>query len=106
MSDEDQVHAIGRLILERSDINRQRALLKSAIDRFSVKLGYIAHGLGTAGMSPRPKDDAEMNNTLSTIDELISNGNLEKLKALVAEYLSHGEKLVSIEQTLKEAGVE
>jgi uncharacterized protein YydD (DUF2326 family) len=104
MSNEEQFSTVGRLIFERAEANKQRALLKSEIDSFSVKLSSLRPG--SAGMSPRAEDEKEMERVLESLEVLIARGGLEKLKVLISEYLSLGNQLSRIQKTLKDAGAE
>jgi hypothetical protein len=97
---------IGRLVLERSEAKKKRALIKSEIDRFSLKFSNVTASSGTQGMPPKPEDSAEMRRALQHVDELLQVGGLDKLKELMSEYVSLGDRISEIGQTLRNAGAE
>lgn len=98
MSTEEQDAAIGRLVRERAEANRQRALLEQEIKKYPDKLNELAGHLNRTDASDR------VEKALGVIVGLTSAGGLDRLNTLVAEYQSHTRRVEEIGQTLRNAG--
>jgi hypothetical protein len=99
MSNEQQQAIIGRLVIERSDAQKQGALLWSEIQRMGVLMGNISGNFSLRNSNP------DMDFALSKIDEISKRGGLEKLRDQIIERKALETRIAEITATLKDAGV-
>ena len=100
MSTDEQVAAIGRLILERTDANRQRALLADEIKKWGIKISNLS------GNIHNPEDPAKLIRSIEVIDGLIGSGGLDRLQTITSEYRVLSQRVSDIGVTLRNAGAE
>lgn len=102
MSTEEQDMAIGRLVRERTEANRQLALLRDEIGKWSTKASNLYGYLSTI-----VKDEpTKTMRCLEIIDGLISAGGLDRLKALLSEQQTLSQRVAEVGVTLRNSGAE
>ena len=102
MSSEEQDAAIGRLIRERTDANKERALVQNEISKLSTKVDNLWGGLRCAFRD----DPMRLGGCLEIVDAMIAAGGLDRLKALLSEQAQLSQRISGISETLKKAGAE
>lgn len=100
MSNEEQQAMIGRLVMERAEANRKRALLDQELKRYPGKLNSLAADLS------RTDSHERMAQAINTLDGLIAAGGLDRLKEIVGEYRTLTQQVTDLSQTLRNAGAE
>jgi hypothetical protein len=100
MSTDEQMAAIGRLIVERTEANRQCALLADEIKKWGIKISNLS------GNIQSPEDPAKLIRSIELIDGLIGSGGLDRLQTITSEYRNLHQRVSDIGQTLRNAGAE
>jgi hypothetical protein len=101
MSTDEQLREIGRLSIERAAATRESALILRKIQ----DAGTALNKAGAHLMRNYPTAD-DLNEGLRLLDEALRFGDIPALKASVAQYLAIGDRLASINETLRLAGTE
>lgn len=101
MSHEEQAATVGRLVLERADINRQCSLLFNEIQEWGTRVGKLSGDLSRYQSPSKNVDES-----IGLVDGMIAAGGADRLRKILDEYRAFGQKVADISQTLRNAGAE
>ena len=107
MSSEEQDAAIGRLIRERTEANRQRALIADEVtNKFALEASHLFGHLGGVFKGDPSQIAGRLKGAIGIVDALTALGGMDRLKALLSEHLQLSQRISEIGVTLKNAGAE
>jgi hypothetical protein len=98
MSTEEQQALIGRMVMERADAIRKRALLQQKISEYRAELEVLLRFLYPTNINTE--------GSIKVVATLIKMGGLDQLNEVLTESHSLHERVTQLALTLKEAGVD
>lgn len=106
MSTDEQDAAIGRLVRERKDADRQCALIAEEITgKFSSKASNL-YGNLTGLFKDATYTTSRLKSTIAVVEAIVEMGGLDRLKSLLSEHATLSQRIAEIGDTLRKAGAE
>lgn len=107
MSPAEQDAVVGRLVRERTEANRQCALIADELtNKFSSRASNLYGSLTLLFKGEIERFTDRATRTIEVVDELDALGGLDRIKSLLSEYLQLAQRISEISQTLRKAGAE